>query len=156
MTMRYAYRCPVHGPIDSEIRADLILCDRPYIRCEELTCMEEAKRDWGFHVDLSFEPYFAPSFGTVVKSRTHAKDLAKIASEEATLRTGVPHDYAVVDTHDDAAVGINTDEKKAEQENSRRFAVNGAAWSEQRLKEIADAKAKVTEERNAKKALADA
>ena len=105
--MRYGYLCPQHGSIDSDCRSDFIYC--PYCH----GCIE-AKRDWRFRVDLSFEPYFAPSFGTVVKSRTHAKDLAKIASEEATLRTGVPHDFTVVDTHDDAAVGINTDEKKAE------------------------------------------
>ncbi len=141
MTVQYAYRCGTHGTVTSDARADFIYC--PY--CPG--CVE-AKRDWRFHADFSFEPYFAPSFGTVVKSRSHAKDLAKIASEEATLRTGVPHDFSVIDTHDDAAVGINTDEKKAEMENTRRFAVNGAAWSEQRLKEIADAKAKVTADRN--------
>lgn len=142
MTVRYTYRCGLHGSLDSEIRADSIECPH---------CRGEAKRDWRFHVDFSFEPYFAPSFGTVVKSRTHAKDLAKIASEEATLRTGVPHDYTVVDTHDDAAVGINTEEKKAELENTRRFAVNGAAWSHERRKEIADAKKKVDAERLQKK-----
>lgn len=141
MTVQYAYQCGTHGTVTSDARADFIYC--PY--CPG--CVE-AKRDWRFHADFSFEPYFAPSFGTVVKSRSHAKDLAKIASEEATLRTGVPHDFSVIDTHDDAAVGINTDEKKAEMENTRRFAVNGAAWSEQRLKEIADAKAKVTADRN--------
>ena len=142
--MKYTYRCDAHGYMDSTVRADFIYC--PY--CPE---SDEAKRQWGFNVDLSFEPYFAPSFGTVVKSRTHAKDLAKIASEEATLRTGVPHDYTVVDTHDDAAVGINTDEKKAEMDNSRRFAVNGAAWSEQRLAEIKADKDRIRAEKDAKK-----
>jgi hypothetical protein len=152
MTMKYAYRCEVHGPIESEYRNDFIYCDF----CAEENQLVEAKRQWGFHVDLSFEPYFAPSFGTVVKSRTHAKDLAKIASEEATIRTGVPHDYAVVDTHDDAAVGIDTAEKKAEQENTRRFAVNGAAWSTERLAERDAARKKVDADRAKKKGLVDA
>jgi hypothetical protein len=147
--MRYAYKCPTHGSIDSDCRADFIFCP---------ICpgFEEAKRDWRFHPDFSFEPYFAPSFGTVVKSRTHANDLAKIASEEATLRSGVPHDFAVIDTHDDAAVGINTEEKKAEMDNTRRWAVNGAAWCEERKKEIAESKRKVDAERAAKKQMAEA
>ena len=144
MTMQYGYTCPVHGSIESDCRSDFIYC--PYC-----SGCREAKRDWRFRVDLSFEPYFAPSFGTVVKSRTHAKDLAKIASEEATVRTGVPHDFAVVDTHDDAAVGINTDEKKAELDNTRRFAVNGAAWSHVRRQEIAADKKRVDGERQQKK-----
>ena len=142
--MRYGYICPQHGSIDSDCRSDFIYC--PY--CSG--CVE-AKRDWRFRVDLSFEPYFAPSFGTVVKSRTHAKDLAKIASEEATVRTGVPHDFAVVDTHDDAAVGINTDEKKAELDNTRRWAVNGARWCAERQAEIKASKQAVDAERAQKK-----
>ena len=141
--MKYTYRCESHGSIDATVRADFILC--PY--CDEAI---QAKRQWGFHVDLSFEPYFAPSFGSVVKSRTHAKDLAKIASEEATLRTGVPHDFTVVDTHDDAAVGINTDEKKAELDNTRRWAVNGAQWCAERQAEIKAAKQAVDAQRAAK------
>lgn len=128
------------------MRADWVLCPA----CGEVEFETKAKRDWNFHLDYSFEPYYAPSFGTVVKSRTHAKDLAKIASEEATRRLGFEHDFQVVDTHDDEAVGINTDEKKAEMENTRRWAVNGAAWCEERKSEIDAAKAKVTEERRAK------
>lgn len=125
--MRYTYICDVCGPYDSDTRADWSDC---------MKCYGIGRRDWGFHVDTSFEPYFAPSFGQVVNSRTHAKDLAKIASEEATLRTGVEAHYEVVDTHDDAAVGINTEEKKAAGEETRRRAVNGAAWSQERVKEI--------------------
>lgn len=135
--MRYGYLCPDCGPIQRSQPRD-------WVRCE---CGWQAKRDWRFHLDYSFEPYYAPSFGTVVKSRTHAKDLAKIASEEATRRLGFDHDYTVVDTHDDEAVGIDTEAKKAEMENTRRWAVNGAAWGEERKKEIDAAKAKVTAER---------
>lgn len=142
--MQYGYICPEHGSVTSDLHVDSIWCPVD-------DCPLGAKRDWRFRVDLSFEPYFAPSFGTVVKSRTHAKDLAKIASEEATLRTGVPHDFAVVDTHDDAAVGINTDEKKAELDNTRRWAVNGAQWCEERQAEIKAAKKQVDAERAQKK-----
>lgn len=135
--MRYGYLCPMCGPFTQTVRSDEALC-----RCGQI-----ARRDWRFHLDYSFEPYYAPSFGTVVKSRTHAKDLAKIASEEATRRLGFDHDYTVVDTHDDEAVGIDTEAKNAEMENTRRWAVNGAAWGEERKKEIDAAKAKVTADR---------
>ena len=134
--MQYGFNCDFHGEITTNFRADFVYC--PY--GEEI---HEAKRDWGFHLDTSFEPYFAPSFGTVVRSRTHAKDLAKIASEEATHRLGYEHNFEVVDTHDDAAVGIDTEQKKAVMENTRRFAVNGAAWSQERLAEIQAKKVEV-------------
>jgi hypothetical protein len=135
--VRYGYICEQHGPFTLEISGDYNWC----------RCGREAKRDWRFHLDKSFEPYYAPSFGTVVNSRSHAKDLAKIASEEATLRLGYEHDFQVVDTHDDAAVGIDTEQKKAVMENTRRHAVNGAAWSQERMAEIDRQKAQVTAER---------
>jgi len=141
--MRYGFICDQHGEFDTNFRADSAWC--PFG-----DDMHEAKRDWHFIVDSSFEPYYAPSFGTVVKSRTHAKDLAKIASEEATLRLGFEHNFQVVDTHADEAVGVNTEEKKMVQEETRRHAVNGAAWSHERLAEINAQKAKVTAERKTK------
>lgn len=141
--MRYGYRCEDHGSIDTDFRADWAWC--PY--GED---MHRAKREWSFIVDSSFEPYFAPSFGTIVKSRTHAKDLAKIASEEATIRTGIPHNYEVIETHDDEAAGVDTEHKKHVLDETRRFAVNGAAWSQERLAEINAAKAQVTADRKAK------
>jgi hypothetical protein len=149
--VRYGYVCPDCGPVTSSERAAEIFCPR----CLDLLDPEShepqsigrAKRDWRFHLDYSFQPYYAPSFGTVVNSRSHAKDLAKVASEEATRRLGYEHDFRVVDTHDDAAVGVDTAEKEAVKENTRRFAVNGAAWSKERLKEIADHKAENTKKR---------
>lgn len=140
MTLRYGYICEEHGSVTTDFRADSIWCPHG-----ETT--HGAKRDWRFHADYSFQPYFAPSFGQVVKSRTHARDLAKIASEEATLRTGIPHDYRVIDTHDDEAAGVDTAHKLEVLDNTRRHAVNGAVWSQERLKEIEAHKAKVTAER---------
>ena len=137
---RYGYHCPTHGPGESTERADWISC---------VICGERAKRDWSFIIDSSFEPYYAPSFGTVVKSRTHAKDLAKIASEEQTLKTGIPHSYEGVYTHDNDAVGIKKEELAAAGEEKRRRAVNGAAWSAERVAEIAAQKEAVTAARKA-------
>lgn len=150
--MQYGYVCRACGPFTSDFRDDRIICPYCFVpdRGEDISEFRWAKRDWGFHLDTSFEAYYAPSFGTVVKSRTHAKDLAKIASEEATIRTGIPHDYAVIDTHDDAAAGVDTDHKLAVLDETRRHAVNGAAWSQERVKEIETAKANRTAERNPK------
>jgi hypothetical protein len=122
MTVYYGYLCKIHGELQSTARADFIYCPV----CPGCT---EAKRDWSWHNDFSFVPYYAPSFGQVVKSRTHAKDLAKIASEEATLRQGVEHNFQVVDTHDDAAVGVDTDHKNHIKEMSRKYAIDNAAGS---------------------------
>src|SRR5271166_6325103 len=134
--MRYGYRCAEHGPIDSVVRADFLWCPM----CDEDGIARRALRDWRFRADMSFEAYFSPSFGTIVKSRNHAKDLAKIASETQTLRTGIEHSYEVIDTHDDAAAGVDTAHKEHVREETRRFAVNGAAWSTERLNEIQNQK----------------
>ena len=116
LTMQYAYRCPECGPLDSDIRADALVCQ---------VCGGKALRDWSFKVDTSFEPHYSPAFGTVVQSRRHAKDLAKAASAEAYLRTGMEADYQVVDVFDDEAFGITGD--KAEEKKMR------AAETRQRL-----------------------
>jgi len=124
--LRYTYRCPVHGEFSDTYHGDSFLCD----------CGQKSKRVWSFRMDTDFEPYYSPSFGTVINSRRHAKQLAKIQNEEHWARHGVEAHYEVIDTHDDEAVGINTEEKKMVAEETRRHAVNGAAWSEARFAEI--------------------
>ena len=138
--MRYTYVCARCGPFDYSHADDWIHC----------SCGERAKRDWSFHADFSFQPYFAPSFGQVVRSRTHAKDLAKIASEEQTLRTGIETNLTVVDTHDDAAVGIDTEHKKAIQEQTRKFTVANAAEKAKLIRQNADRKAANTAKKQGK------
>ena len=137
--MYFAYRCPQCGPLDSEVRADAVVCQ---------ICGGTAKRDWRFKVDPSFEPHFAPAFGQIVTSRRHAKDLAKAASAETYLRTGMEADYQVVDAFDDEAVGITGD--KAEEKKMR------AAETRQRMTQDAAVTAKqlrtIDTERDAKRA----
>jgi hypothetical protein len=141
--VKYTYHCDRHGEFDSPVRADEAQCPMaPHM----------ARRVWAFQMDRPLEPYWSPSFGCVIKSKQHAMDLAKIKSEEQTLRTGIPHDYVVVETHDDEAVGIDTAQKEDILEDTRRHAVNSAAWSNERLMEVATKKA----ERKAKKAEARA
>ena len=143
-----------------EIRAVVIYGrDRGQVRerADSLTCGEcglPAKRDWRFHLDFSFEPYFAPSFGCVVNSRSHAKDLTKIASEEQSARLGFDVDLQLVDTHDDAAVGIDTEEKKAEAEKTRAFTVSNAAHQAKVLRERDERRARNARERKLARAKA--
>lgn len=146
MTVQYTYRCPVHGEFDSISQGDFAECG--YFTGNKI-CRTESRRVWSWHNDKSFEPYFAPSFGTVVTSRQHAKDLAKIASEEQTLRTGVEHNYEVIDTHDDEAAGVDTAHKEAVAEETRRTVVNDAAWNARRLAKIDEEKQRKRAEREA-------
>jgi len=133
--MIYSYYCQFCGPLDSVMRGDWIICEG---------CKAKAKRDWRFRAD-TFPEHFAPAFGRTISSRRQAKELAKAASAEAYLRTGLEADYQVVDAHDDAAVGIDKAEKEAAGEETRRRAVNGAAWNAKRL-------ATLESERQAKRA----
>ena len=118
MTMRYGYKCFQCGPLDSDKRADFIFC---------INCGERARRDWKFKVDKSFEAHYSPAFGTVVESPRHARDLAKAASAEAYLRTGIEADYQVVEVFDDEAFGINKEEKEFYAAQTRQRLVQDAA-----------------------------
>ena len=134
--MRYGYRCPRCGPQDSAIRADTILCH----------CGLTAKRDWKFRFRPSLPEHFSPAFGQVITSERQARELAKAASAENYLRTGIESDYQIIDAHDDEAVGIDTAEKEAAAEERRRRTVNGAAWTAKRLREIEQAQEKARQE----------
>jgi hypothetical protein len=124
--LQYTYRCPRHGEFRDTFRGDSFICD----------CGERSRRIWSFRADTDFQPYYSPSFGQVINSRQHAKQLAKIANEEHFARHGVEAHYEVIDTHDDEAVNIDTAEKEYVAEETRRHAVNGAAWSQERFAEI--------------------
>ena len=80
------------------------------------------------------------------ESERQARELAKAASAENYLRTGIESDYQIIDAHDDEAVGIDTAEKEAAAEERRRRTVNGAAWTAKRLREIEQAQEKARQE----------
>lgn len=146
--MKYSYRCEEHGEFLSETRADRDAC--PF---HSPTNLHFGKRVWGFLANTDFQPYYSPSFGQVINSRQHAKTLAKIQNEEHFARHGVEAHYEVIDTHDDEAVGINTAEKEHVMEETRRHAVNGAAWSEARKEEIQREKDRLRAEKDQKESV---
>lgn len=63
-------------------------------------CGLEARRvfsDFAFH---RFTPHYSPAVGKPVSSQKEFREDLKRASEEATLRTGMPHDFQPIDIRD--------------------------------------------------------
>lgn len=116
--MRFEYVCPDHGSFLSTVRADATPCH---------ACDVVSRRKFSFRIDSSFEAHYSPAFGCVVNSPGHAKSLAAIQSEKQSREQGRDVEFAVVDVHDDAAVGVNRDEKKHAQEMTRKHVVDSMA-----------------------------
>lgn len=96
----FEYRCPAHGPFDSTTRADRIHCD----------CGALAKRVFGWNNASVLQSHLNPAFGCEISSRSQAKELAKIASEDQSRRLGMDVNYELTDIHDHEAAGISREE----------------------------------------------
>lgn len=95
----YEYRDPDSGnTVLSEERGDWLMVDG-----------RRWKRVWGFHMARVWHEHWNPSTGSVVSSRQQFRDDLKRRSEEATERTGIPHNFVEVDITDKKALGV-TDE----------------------------------------------
>lgn len=70
---------------------------------------KEAARVFSFNPLTSFQPHYNISVGKWVNSEREFKDALKVASANATLRTGIEHNFVPVDARDREAVGA-TDE----------------------------------------------
>lgn len=145
--MRYTYRCPEHGEFTSETRADRDCCP------VEERHLHFGKRIWSFRADTDFQPYYSPSFGQVINSRQHAKTLAKIQNEEHFAKWGVEAHYEVVETHDDAAFNLDTEEKKHYGEETERRKVNSKEWVAKRDAELQAERDKKRAEKDAKESV---
>lgn len=60
-------------------------------------CGEQAQRVFSVPGVSIFTEHFSPATGQMVKSQSDFKSQLKRASEEATERTGVPHNYVPVE-----------------------------------------------------------
>ena len=98
----YQYTCPAHGPFDSMTRADHIHHD----------CGMLARRVWGWNNASVLQSHYNPAFGCEISSRSQAKELAKRASEDQSLRLGMDVNYELTDIHDHEAAGISREESK--------------------------------------------
>lgn len=95
----YQYRCPECGDFDSQRRADHLPCDN---HPEPLT----AKRIFGFALKPIVHGHMNPTTGQYVSGDKAFKEQLKVMSNEATERTGVPHNYVPTDPRDMKASGV--------------------------------------------------
>lgn len=68
------------------------------------------KRVYSFYVERSFVPHFNMSVGKFVNSQSDFNDALKVASDEATERTGIYHNYVAQEAADAAAFGQSDDD----------------------------------------------
>lgn len=95
-------------------------------------CPGTFKRVFSFSAPDMFEPHWNASVGKYVTSKSELKSELARASEAATARTGVEHNFSLIDTHDadpadfgvdDTGLAATHDAKVAagEIEPSRKF-----------------------------------
>jgi hypothetical protein len=72
--------------------------------CRE--CQYPLVRIFSFAPKRMMHEHFNLSSGTVVSDHKQFRDDLKRASERATLRTGIPHDYQPVDLGEKEALGV--------------------------------------------------
>lgn len=73
-------------------------------------------RPFGFTMPLA--DGFSPATGTYVSGNRNLREQFKIASEQATERTGIPHNFQPVDMRDTETLGI-TEEGLADDNRTR-------------------------------------
>ena len=98
----YEYRCKVCGTFDSTTYGERQPCPN---------CGASSPRFYGsVTFGAVLHEHWNPAFGTTVRSRAHAKELAKVASADQSERLGMTVDYELTDIHDHEAHGIERDE----------------------------------------------
>lgn len=68
--------------------------------CHTPDCPGTLKRVFSFSAPEMFEPHWNASVGKYVTSKSELKSELARASEAATARTGVEHNFSLIDTHD--------------------------------------------------------
>ena len=101
---QYNYRClECQRLFATDTRADAV-------RCPE--CLSIAPRKFSFNVGRDMQEHWNAAVGQYVSSRQDMDDALKRQSEEASIRTGVDHEYVRVDPsdmRDPGAHGVNED-----------------------------------------------
>jgi hypothetical protein len=108
----YAYRCPACGrQIESLQRGDRLQC----------SCGASAHRNFRFRTQTAFQPHFNQTLGHHVNNAAEFKDGLKRASEEATLKTGMEHDFQPVDLADHQTFGISDNEAQEQKDRIKSW-----------------------------------
>lgn len=93
----FEYRCENGHTTDTMTRGASTECD---------VCYATAKRVFGFSYKPAMPEHFNPTTGTYVPNEQAFKDDLKRASEKATLRTGIEHNYTPTDPTDMKSAGV--------------------------------------------------
>lgn len=96
----YEYRCGCrtkHLTVDPDDPTKA-LYDSKQMTCS--SCAEPFRRRFGFSTPAMMHEHYNASLGRVVSSRREMREAAKVASAEATERTGILHDFQPVDLRD--------------------------------------------------------
>lgn len=113
----YQYRCDQCKQLfATETRADAETCP---------LCLGTAVRKFSFNVQGGIKEHWNAAVGQYVNNRAEMSDALKRQSEEASVRTGIDHDYVMVDPADmrDPRVhGVNEDNL----EGTRKMLHDGA------------------------------
>lgn len=73
------------------------------------SCGGQRRRKFSFSAPEQFEPHYNYSVGAHVTSKADLKEKLRVASAQATERTGIPHDFSMIDRAEvsDADVGVD-------------------------------------------------
>lgn len=97
--MMYEYRCLGCG--------QTILHDFALDRVSGTPCCGRVgQRIWSVSFHRPMPPHFNHSVGRYVSNETKFSDALKEKAEEATAKTGIPHDYKPVDIRDRETLGV--------------------------------------------------
>ncbi len=98
----YEYRCQkCNAVIDSTTRADAVPC--------EACGHPRALRRFSFSHKPDMPAHFNPSTGTYVNNEAKFRDDLKRASDAATERTGITHNFTPTDPRDMQSVGATSE-----------------------------------------------
>ncbi len=104
--MRYSYFCTICGNEDIDTHFERIGAVGP---CPCIVCGSVMRRGYSFSFVRSMAEHFNNSTGQYVSNSRDFGDQLKRKSEEASLRTGMDHNFVPVDVTDAKALGV-TDE----------------------------------------------
>lgn len=120
----YDYRCTACGLVKevvcmsgAPLKAHL---DQNAEPCPREMCSGTLKRRYSFRQTAPFEPHYNVSQGAYVSSRRELEDNARRASEAATARTGVDHDFTVRDAWVEGRDAFGAGDEGLEESNQRR------------------------------------
>lgn len=99
----YEYRCP---DCDNYSELSLTIDEYSGIEMVECNCGSAMVRIFSFSVKPIMVEHMNRTTGQLVSSEKQFADQLKRQSEEASIRTGIEHNFVPVDTQDKATLGV--------------------------------------------------